>query len=241
MGDLLYNVVSRTIDWCYWGGELIGEENLPSEGPAVIVSNHLGPLGPIGAICSLPLRMYPWAISDMVDPLEAQEYICKDFVEKTLKLKPPLSMKFAGKLCRITVPLLTGIGCIPVYRKSEKINITWQKSLDILQERKFIYVTPGYIKGKMDPLTKMQPFMTGFVQLGEVYYKATKRILFFYPVAVHESRHVVVGKRIGFDPLNSLEHERKRVSGYLEKSIAAMYLELKAHSLQEKIPFWLQR
>jgi hypothetical protein len=197
--------------------------------------------GTIGAICSLPLRMYPWVMSDMVDPKEAQEFICKDFVEKTLKLMPPFSMEFARRLTLITVPLLTEIGCIPVYRKSDKIEFTWQKSLDLLLEKKYIFVTPEYEKADMDPVTKMQPFMTGFIQLGEVYHQATKRVLYFYPVAVHESRHVIIGKQIGYDPLNSLEHERERLSRYLERSIATMYLELKAHSLHERIPFLLHR
>jgi len=241
MGDFLYNLVSRTLDLFYWGGDLIGEENLPARGPAVIVSNHLGPAGPIGVICSLPLRMYPWIISKMIDPEEAVDYICKDFVEKTLKMKPPLSQKFARQLCKITVPLLTEIGCLPVYRKSEKLKITWQKSLALLKEEKYIFITPEYDKGKPDPETKMCSFMIGFAQLGAIYHQATKKVLHFYPVAVHESRRVMVGKPIGYDPLNPGDKEMKRVAGMLEESIKKMYLQMANQYVTEAMPAWHNR
>ena len=66
-GDALYWFVSHMLDAFIWGGELAGSENLPTAGPAVYVSNHALALGPIAVTASLPVRLYPWIISDMLD------------------------------------------------------------------------------------------------------------------------------------------------------------------------------
>jgi len=45
MNKTLYSLVAWGLQELIWGGELIGE-SLPEQGPAVLVSNHLGALGP---------------------------------------------------------------------------------------------------------------------------------------------------------------------------------------------------
>ena len=75
MKDGLYQFIVGVVDLFLWGGELIGEENLPRHGPAVFIANHLDATGPIAAACSIPLRFHPWVIADMMDKVleEAQQ------------------------------------------------------------------------------------------------------------------------------------------------------------------------
>ena len=65
MKDSLYQFIVSVLDLTLWGGELVGEENLPRHGPAVFIANHLDATGPIAAACSIPVRMYSWAAADM--------------------------------------------------------------------------------------------------------------------------------------------------------------------------------
>ncbi|OIO84266.1 MAG: hypothetical protein AUK02_07275 [Anaerolineae bacterium CG2_30_58_95] len=60
MKYILYQFLTGALDLFLWSGELIGEENLPKEGPAVFIANHLGPTGPIAVVCSIPLQLHPW-------------------------------------------------------------------------------------------------------------------------------------------------------------------------------------
>jgi hypothetical protein len=89
MNDSTYFFLVKLLDINIWGGDLLEGEYLPKSGPAVFVSNHLGSLGPIGVVCSLPLRLYSWILADTVDPDLAPNCVRIDFVEKDFHLVPP--------------------------------------------------------------------------------------------------------------------------------------------------------
>ena len=223
MNDFNYSMISWLLNRIYWRGTLLNAENLPAQGPAVMVANHLGPLGPIGTACSIPQRMYPWIAADMVDREAAPEYLRLDFVEPSLKLKPPLSMLIARAISLASVPLLTGLGCIPV-KHGDPQELT--ASVAVLREAKLVLVFPEDPALEMDPLTQMRPFQKGFTRLGELYYDAAGQPLPFYPVAVHGSKQVMAGEAIIFDPVNPRSVERRRLKHALEDKIREMYLRL---------------
>jgi hypothetical protein len=114
MQDTTYHRFVKILNFFLWRGKLIGRENLPQKGPAVLISNHLSSTGPIACLCTIPLRMYPWSIRDMMDPKLAPAYMSMDFTEKELHLKPPLSTFLSTVICRMTVPVFWRMGCIPV-------------------------------------------------------------------------------------------------------------------------------
>jgi hypothetical protein len=225
MENLLYHVISAGFQACIWGGELIGEENLPKEGPAIFVSNHLGALGPIAVVASVPRRLYPWVVSAMLDASLAPDYLRRDFVEKELSLPMPFSLWLAKAISKISVPLLTYLGCIPVYPDAEGLHATFERSVDLLVQNRFILVLPEDPNRPLDPQTRMSPFRKGFVRLGELYFQRTGRLLWFYPIAAHaESRCVQVGRPIAYNPYAPSVQERLRVKNILEKMIHEMYL-----------------
>jgi hypothetical protein len=222
----LYWFMAGLLDACYWGGELIGYDNLPEKGPAVFVVNHLGPLGPIGAACSIPRRMHAWIVADMVDPHLAAEYLRWDFVERTLKLKPSTSTAVARLLSRVTVPLLRTLGCIPVYRGYENMHKTWEICIPLLLEEKYMLVFPEEISLPMDPVTQMRPFQKSVFRLGEMYFEKTHQRLGFYPVAVHGSHKVKIGEPVFHNPFTAAGLERHRLKDIMEDSVRRLYLEL---------------
>jgi len=227
ISDWVYFRIVHTLDAFLWGGELLGDENMPDKGPAVFVANHLGPLGPIGCVSSIPLRMYFWSVGDMLDKELAPEYLRQDFVEPQLKLKMPFSLKFSNTLSKITVPLLCSLGCIPVHRGDfEGLNETLEISLKLLLDGKCLLVFPENANVGEDTLHTIRPFQKTVFRLGEMYYDQQRKRLEFYPVAIHPSRRVMVGKPYTFNPLNVLVHERLRLKNLAEASVRRMYAEM---------------
>ena len=226
MNDEFYHLLAGLIDSFFWHGELLGSENLPQKGPAVFIGNHLGSLGPIGAATTIPLRLYPWIHDHMVDYEKAAAYLNMDFVERRLKLKPPVSLAVSKVLSKITVPMFHSMGCIPVYRVYENIEITWNKSLSCLCEGKFLLVFPEDESLGFNNIINMAPFQKSVFRLGELYYSKTKERLAFFPVAIHPSRRVQIGSPILYNPANLPQKERRRLKNTVEKAVVRMYLGL---------------
>jgi len=231
MNDATYFLIVRIIARLLWRGRLHGAENLPEPGPAVFVASHLGPQGPIAAVCSLPVRFYPWIVADMVDKRLAPDYLRVDFVEPSMRLKPPLSKAVARSLSLITVPMLTALGCLPVNREDyADSQEALQASLALLRAGRIVLIYPEDPRREADPQTKMKPFMKGFTRLGELFYAETGERLRFYPVAVHESKNVMLGEPVFFDPHNPRGLERQRLKDRLEGAIREMYLGMGGES-----------
>ena len=227
MKDGLYQFLVGVLDLFLWCGELIGEENLPRCGPAVFIANHLDATGPIAVACSIPLRVHPWVIADMMDKNLAPLWLQADFVERQLHFEPPVSRWVARALCSISVPLFYSLGCIPVYASAyERMHATLEMSMGVLREGKFLLVFPEDYRLPKDPVTKMQPFQHSFARLGERYYAGTGERLEFYPVAIHATGYLVVGKPVVFNPLNPVGLERRRLKELMEDTIIAMYMQL---------------
>jgi len=227
MKDGMYQFIVGVLDLFLWSGKLIGEENLPRRGPAVFIANHLDATGPIATACSIPLRVHPWVIADMMDKDLAPLWLQADFVERQLHFKPPVSRWLARALCSISVPLFYSIGCIPVYANDyERMRDTLEISMGVLREGKFLLVFPEDYRLPIDPVTKMQPFQHSFVRLGENYYAETGERLEFYPLTIHATGYLVVGKPVVFNPLNPVGLERRRLKNLMEDTIIAMYMQL---------------
>jgi 1-acyl-sn-glycerol-3-phosphate acyltransferase len=224
--DVLYWFMSHMLDAIIWGGEFAGNENLPVEGPAVYVSNHALALGPIAVAASLPVRIYPWVISDMLDWQKAAAYLCLDFVEPQLHIPPPLSMLVSRLISQISVRLLRRVGSIPVWRFEEVIE-TYHISLDRLVAGQSLLIFPEDPIRPMDEQSRMRPFMKGFARLGELYFERTQQILKFYPLAVHAGlRKVNLGKPVSFNPKNNPANECVRIKSVLESIIRGMVIEM---------------
>jgi hypothetical protein len=225
MNDTTYWWIAWLFDAFLWGGELVGYENL-SEGPSVFVSNHLGAVGPIAVISSLPVRVYPWVISEMMDRDQTAAYLNQDFVEPQLHLKPPVSLWVAKGISKISLRLLTSAGCVPVWQGTHLYK-TYEQSVDLLVAGKSLLIFPEDPSKDVDPQYRMTPFKKGFARLGEMYYERTHQALRFYPLAVHlDTYRVKVGQPIAYNSKNPAANERLRIKNVLEASIREMYLNM---------------
>ncbi len=211
-------------------------ENLPGHGPTVFVSNHLGALGPIAVGASLPFQLHFWIHADLLDPHLAPDYLRRDFVERQLHLNQPLSGWLAAIISSIHVPLLRMLGGIPVYHTPGGRLTTFQLSLDLLAQGKYILIFPEDPDMPMDSGIQMAPFRKGFTRLAEMYFQRTKQVLSFYPLAVHAgSLTVHVGKPIHYNPINDPARERMRIKDLLERTVHEMYLQA-SHGEMVQLP-----
>lgn len=223
--DLFYRFLAAGLQDFIWGGELTGEENLPEAGPAILVANHLEALGPIAVVSSVPFRLYPWVVSDMMDKDLAPEYLNWDFIERQLHAPKPLGLWMAKALSKISVPLLNGLGCVPVYSNHDQLRATFDKSLALLEKGCHVLIFPEDPKQPRDAQFAMAPFKKGFARLGELYFQRTRRYIRFYPLAVHaRRRYVQVGSPVTYNPFAPPAAERMRIKNTLENMIHEMLL-----------------
>jgi hypothetical protein len=197
MNDRFIRAICWLLKVTLWRGRTLGSENLPQRGPAIFIGNHSATLGPIACVCSAGVRLYPWIRFEMVDAEHAPACLQAEFVEQDLRLRPPLSAWLAGILAHLTVPLLRGIGCIPVYTSEDLslVRVTLQTSLELLLAGKSLLVFPEKPQWRADPLTHIHRFSKGVLWLVELYYIQTGLPLPIIPFSVH-----AVHRQICFHP-----------------------------------------
>jgi len=226
---MMYRIVAGSLQIGIWGGELMGAQNLPEHGPAVLVGNHLGALGPIAVAACVPRRLYPWVVSDMMDRRAAAEYLRIDFIEKSLTLKQPVSGRLSAALSKITVPLLRSVGCVPVYSDPERRNTTLSLSVELLARNQIVLIFPEDPLRPADPQLGMAPFKKGFTRLGELLFARNGSRLRFYPLAVDATERVVqLGTPVTYIPNTVPAAERLRIKTLLERTVHEMLLALRA-------------
>jgi 1-acyl-sn-glycerol-3-phosphate acyltransferase len=224
--NLSYRFLAAGFQAFIWGGEVIGDENLPEQEPALLVSNHLRALGPIAIVSCVPRRLHPWVAADVMDAQRAPDYLRWDFVERELHLRMPFSLWLAKAIAKISVPLLNQTGCIPVYPNPDDLPATFDQTVALLAQNRFVVVFPEDPTRPLDPQFGMSPFKKGFVRLGELYFQRTGRRLKFYPLAVHATRRTVqVGEPVTYNPYVPPVKERIRVKAALENMIHEMLAE----------------
>lgn len=224
MTDYFYKKL-QVVFSIFWRCRLIDKENIPSQGPAVLASNHLGSYGPIAVLSVLPVRLYPWVEHQTTDWKLSPDYLRRDFVEPELHLKPPLSHAAAWLIAWACVLLMKIIQVIPVYEKSMKLTITWKRSLELLKQKKLLIVFP---ENENIPFNEvMHKFDQGFIGLAPLYFKKTGRALKFIPVAIHKAAKAIkIGRPVSYNPQKNIASERERIRTALQNSITKMYSSL---------------
>jgi hypothetical protein len=204
-----------------------GLDNVRGPGPALFVGNHLGALGPVQSILSVPLRFYPWAIGEMLDPARAPAYLHQDFVGPGLHLDGRLGSAFSWLLSRITVRLLTNIGSIPVESASGWTAGAFRRSLALLAEGKNVLVFPENPKGEVDPETGMRAFNCGFSGLARMALHRGDGPLPVYPLAVHAGRKTVrIEPPLFYEDRGAWRADTLRFCGLLQERVRSIYRDL---------------
>jgi 1-acyl-sn-glycerol-3-phosphate acyltransferase len=225
MGDHFYKLLQPVFS-LFWHCHVLDKKNIPLQGPAVFVSNHLGSYAPIAVLSAFPVRLYPWVEYQVTDSKLCPEYLRKDFVEPELHLKPPLSQLMAWLISRACITVMKALQAIPVHKKSMKMAATWKRSIGLLKQNKLLIIFP---ENNLIPLNDvMNELDDGFVGLASIYYEKTRRVLSFIPVAVHKTAKAIkIGLPVSYDPEKEFSTERERIKSTLQNRILEMHSSLR--------------
>jgi len=208
---------------------LAGAEQLQNAGPAIYIPNHLGALGPVMSVLSIPVHLYPWVVEDMLDRRLAPQYLYDDFIHRAWHLGGRLGMAVATALSRISVPLLNGLGSVPVNYDPLRSLPSFRRSLPLLMAGKSLLIFPEDNKTPEDPETGIRLFRCGFIGLCSMYERATGRRLPIYPLAVHKGRKTIaIGQPLFYESNDEHHVHLRRTCKQLHESVRQMYLALEA-------------
>jgi len=227
MSDTLYQVV-RFLGSSF-AYRCTGLENINGSGPAIYVANHLGSVGPVEVILSVPVRLYPWAIAEMTDTRRASPYLYDDFIHPAWHLSGRFGMAVSAVISRLAVGLINGLGSVPVDRRRGRYMTPFRRSLSLLDEGKNLLIFPEDPDGPLDPNTLMRPFMGGFASLCFMYQRLTGKQLPIYPLAVSsQCKTVSVGRSFFLEPQGNSRHDIRRACAYLQEEVRKLYEALQA-------------
>lgn len=225
MSDLLYRLLR--ILGAPFRYRVIGREYLVDGVPAIYVANHLGSVGPVRAILSLPLRLYPWVVAEMTDPRRAPQYLYDDFIHPTWHLSGRLGRVVAAVVARVAVALINGIDCVAVERSRGPFDVSMEQSLELLCAGKSLLIFPEDPDQALDPGAQMRPFRCGFMWLCHTYEQSTGHPLSLYPVTVYPPRRMIlIGPPRRWEPSNERSQSLRDLCHRLQMEIGALYCAL---------------
>jgi hypothetical protein len=206
-----------------------GLEHIDCNGPAICAANHLGALGPIQAILSVPVRFYPWVVGEMIDPARAPRYLYDDFVSPELRLDGRVGMALATVISWISVRLLQRAGAISIDTNRGRIFDGFRRSLDLLAAGQKLLIFPEDDRGPVDPATGLHPFKAGFAQLCTMHQRVTGERVPIYPMAIHAgARRIAIDRPMYVEDGPDRRQDLGRACAELRQWIAALYRELDA-------------
>jgi 1-acyl-sn-glycerol-3-phosphate acyltransferase len=205
--------------------DVLGIENIQTSGPAIFLSNHLGAIGPLAVMLSVPIRFYPWIVTEMMDNQRSPQYLLDDFVSPVLHLHGKLGLAFSTLLTKFAIRLFRAIDAVSIDRFGGTTVEGFRQSLRLLRDCKNLLIFPENSLLARDEETLMRPFMPGFATLCHLYQHEQHHLLPIYPVAVHaESETVSIGKPEYYCALNHHREEIDKFTHLLELHVKELYL-----------------
>lgn len=223
----IFKILRTIIRFFYPKTEIEGIENIP-DGSVVFVGNHCQIHGPL--ICEFYMKdnCYTWCAGQMMNLKEVPAYAFEDFWSN----KPKYSHIFYRILSYIIAPLsvliFNNARTIAVYRDSRIIS-TFRTTLARLQNGQSIVIFPEYNKKHNNII---YDFQTKFVDIAQLYYKKSGKILKFIPVYIAPKLNkMYYGKAIAFCPDNPIIQERSRICDYIMYEITEIAKSLPEHTV----------
>ncbi len=225
MGKIFYRIAYWLIKHVFLKVKLRGTHNISANEPLILVSNHLGSFGPVSVMSSIPFKVHPWVTHEITDITKCGSYLKKDFVDPELRLNGSLGRSLTWLLARACVSVMRTVEAIPVYKRSKRIRKTIQKTLRFLEGGKSILIFPENADQRISG--HLCKFDAGFVSLAKYFYRRTKKVISFLPIAVNEKvKSIRLGKPIPFNSQASFRKEKRRLVSELENTINSMYYEM---------------
>jgi hypothetical protein len=208
--------------------DVLGLSNIHTPGPAIFVANHHGSIGPLAIILSIPVRFYPWIITEMMDFQRAPQYLFDDFIRPVLHLHGKFGLAISTIITKISVRLFYAIGAVSIDRFGGLTTDGFRQSLRLLHEGKNLLIFPENSLLPIDAETKMRPFMPGFATLCSLFQAGWSAQLPVYPIAVDAASEAVsIGTPEFYHPQKNHHESINEFCQLLENRVRELYIGLK--------------
>ena len=185
------------------------------EGPCVFVVNYAGITGPLEMCAKFPLRdkCHPWMNEEILDRKKIPAYVRRDRWWKPGGFFAPVYNATVPYLAAwLLPPILKGIDIIPVYH-DQRLMLTLRQSVRVLQKDEALVIFPE-VPGRHDRIN------TGWLRLGDLWYRSGGRSLKMYPVHIDRKKHVFkIAAPVLYDPAKRFSDQEKNISDKLAKGL----------------------
>lgn len=218
MGERFYKLATGAIR--LFSHRMKTEWEVPfEEGPCVFVVNNVGFMGPIEMCVKFSERTkcHPWINNELTDAKQIPAYARKDFWWKPGSFfAPVLNMTVPYLAAAFLPPLVKGSPYVPVYH-DQRIMLTLRQSIRVLQKDDALVVFPEQPNAR---LSNHEWLSTGWLRLGEMWYRNCGRALKMYPVHIDREKHIFkVAAPVWYDPSRRFRDQEKELVSALMKGI----------------------
>ena len=218
MGKRFYRFVTGTVR--LFSHRVKTEWEVPfEEGPCVFAVNHVGVTGPVDMCAKFSQRdkLRLWINEEMIDAKKVPAYVRKDFWWKPNGFFAPVLNVTVPYLAALFMPpILRSVNHIPVYH-DQRIMLTLRESVRALQREEHLLLFPEQPGGRRSPGRRIN---TGWLRLGELFYRNSGRALKIYPVHVDNKKHVIhVAAPVYYDPALRFSEQEKELAEKLTRGI----------------------
>lgn len=222
-----YRVI-RFFVWLFYPKmRLYGLQQLPDE-PCIIVANHCQMNGPIASELYFPGKRSIWCAGQMMQPKEVAEYAFSDFWSQKPRWTHPFYKLLSHLIVPLSVCVFRNAHTIAVYRDSRVVG-TFKNTVRRLESGDNVIIFPEHDEPHNHIV---YDFQDKFIDIARLYFKKTGKRLSFVPMYIAPSLHQMhIGTPIQFDPADSMQQQRQKISGCLMDSITALARSLPEHTV----------
>lgn len=188
------------------------------EGPCVFVANQAGACGPADMCAKFPMKekLHPWINSELLSAKEAPAFIGKNYRPQGAGAAV-LKKTVPGITGRLFPPVLKGADYIPVYG-DQRFILTLRNSIRVLQKNQCLLIFPEIPNTMHNGTVRIT---SGWLRLGELWYRSSGRALRIYPIHVDTKRHEFrVSAPVMYEPSKTFLEQEKNLADRLARGIA---------------------
>jgi 1-acyl-sn-glycerol-3-phosphate acyltransferase len=226
MPDLLYKA-ARLVGTPF-RYRVYGLENIIPDRPRLFISNHAGSLGPLSIYITLPVRLHPWVIAEMVDIPRTADYLYKDFVLPAWHLDGHIGRRVSNLLAPIAVGVINSCNPVSVDRNRGWCRDAFHQSLELLLSGESLLIFPEHPDRDSEKAHEIRPFLGGFCWLSQMYRESTGEPLTIQPMAVYPpKRRMMLDAPIILDLSGDHRAAIDRSNDRLQDIVHELYNKLK--------------
>lgn len=162
----------------------------PPETPTVFVCRHLNMHGPYTTLKWMPFHVHPMILNVFFDKKSTVEHMTQYTFSARFGKKPRRFSLAAHFMGMIAPPMMSSLQAVPVYRNDSRSIATLRNSMRYLLKGESMIVFPDI--NYMDGYDKPSEIYSGFLYLGELFYKKTGNKLAFVPLIIDDLQKRIV-------------------------------------------------